>query len=124
MDASNVAAMWVALLPAAVIGVGGLAYTRRWVQGVRSGQDTVPWLRRAHGVSVVWGGFAGVLFLVVAAILGLFNRGQAWSGHGLPLIVAVAVLVGLVVALGVYWHCLLVARCWLQLMRRVTRQKR
>ena len=65
--------------------------------------------------ALVWGGLTSLLFLAVVWLIALVGHVAVWSGPDLLVTVAVALTLGALVGLGVYWQWSLAEACssWL-----------
>jgi len=70
--------------------------------------------------AAAWGGLAGLLFLAVVWLIGVASGVRAWSWSDLPALMAMALALGTIVGLGVYWQWSLAVMCCSRLWRQAT----
>ena len=119
MKIGDGAMVWLILIAMAAVGLGGLIYTRQLVRKRHSRREPVPHAGRARGAAA-WGGFSSVLFLGIVAGTGATNHSGVQPGHSLLLIIAAALVLGVIVALGVYSLCFVAESCGYRLSRQLT----
>lgn len=66
----------------------------------------------------MWGGLTSLLFLAVVWLIALIGRVAAWSGPDLLVTVAVALGLGALMGLGVYWQWSLAETCNARLLEQ------
>jgi len=64
----------------------------------------------------VWGGLTSLLFLAVVWLIALLGHVAVWSGPDLLVTVAVALALGALMGLGVYWQWSLAETCTARLL--------
>lgn len=69
--------------------------------------------------ALVWGGLTSLLFLAVVWLVTWVGHVRAWSGPDLLVTMAVALALGVLGGLGVYWQWSLAETCGAELWRQV-----
>lgn len=119
MRGGDGATVWLILIALAAVGLGGLVYARQLVRKRQARREPVPQNGRARGAAA-WGGLSSVLFLGVAVGTGVANQPHVQPAYGLMLVVAAALVLGLIVGLGIYSLCFMAESCGYRLSRQLT----
>ena len=109
MDFPSVAIRWLALILAIVVGAGCVTLAGTLFDRVLFARESQSRLGRL-GTSIISGCLASLGFVCIALIFGVLDRQYMWSLQGLLGIGLVALIPGLMVALGTYWRLFVIGK--------------
>ena len=103
MDFLNATIRWLVLILAIVVVTGCVTLIGTVFQRVLFAREPLLRLGRL-GTSIISGCLASLASVCIALIIGVLDRQYVWSSQSLLAIGVVALIPGLMVALGTYWQ--------------------